>query len=137
MGSSRFLLTCTIFSFLSIWGAANLDCRLFLMIESKISGGMSILFDQESHTIPEWSGFQPPPRTEKKTSAAPTPSGKVASAFHQLGDLEVWLRNLEDMFIHFLVPASLRNMFQEKDQTARVSFHICFVWRQCAVMRHH
>lgn len=82
---------------------------------------MSVLFDQESHTIPEWSGFQPPPRTEKKTSAAPTPSGKVASAFHQLGDLEVWLRNLEDMFIHFLVPLSLRNIFQ----TACVSFHIC------------
>jgi len=49
---------------------------------------------EESHTIPEWSGFQPPPRTEKKTSAAPTPSGKVASAFHQLG-LEITARQDE------------------------------------------
>ena len=30
-------------------------------------------------------GFQPPPRQEKKTPA-PTPNGKVAAAFYQLGD---------------------------------------------------
>ena len=49
MRSSSFFQTCTILSFLSIWGAANLDCRLFLMIESKISENVNIVWPGVAH----------------------------------------------------------------------------------------
>lgn len=49
---------------------------------------------EEAQTIPDWAGFQPPPRQEKKTPAAPTPNGKVAAAFYQLG-LDVTARQDE------------------------------------------
>eukprot|EP00435_Cladocopium_sp_Y103_P047258 s1334_g13.t2 len=47
---------------------------------------------EEAQTIPDWAGFQPPPR--QKTPAAPTPNGKVAAAFYQLG-LDVTARQDE------------------------------------------
>ena len=61
----------------------NVYCLFSITKASAFSVGHS--GSKEPQTIPDWAGFQPPPRQEKKTPA-PTPNGKVAAAFYQLGD---------------------------------------------------
>lgn len=130
-----FFQTCTILSFLSIWGAANLDRRLFLMIENKISENVNIV----------WPGVAHHPRVVWfPTSAANGEEGISSAHSKRQSGISIssigWLGHLVKEswgHVHAFSGSSISEKYFSDSPCFLSHLFICFVSWQCALMRHH